>query len=354
MHGVGRRTPRHPRAPASTTSKRRPCSGPRPRPRVDVGPSLFRHHGRGRRGGRGRGVAGPVRLRRARAHPQAAVARGRPTSATAAASSGWTWASRATKRRRAFRDRPGGPKGEPVGVLADEMSTYRTTQIYEVNVHNPAEDLPRLKRSTPMRERSGEPSHPLHGGRGSARRGASRARPRSSRAGTPATGQETGRWGRSLAARGAAAKSFGETVRDYLGQELIQHDETGAIATCDPLSRGLELSEGPRTSGSPMIPATHQAIRFPVVQGRAGNPLRRVAALDALGRQRQRQVEHLRRGHVRPVRPPPRRQSERPELINKESSTLAVEFDFTIDKQLYRVKRTVPPAEERQSPAPSR
>ena len=29
------------------------------------------------------------------------------------------------------------------------------------------------------------------------------------------------------------------------------------------------------------------------------------------------------------------------ELINKESNTLAVEFDFTIEKQLYRVKRTV-------------
>src|SRR6476660_8118536 len=28
------------------------------------------------------------------------------------------------------------------------------------------------------------------------------------------------------------------------------------------------------------------------------------------------------------------------ELINKESNTLAVEFDFTLDKQLYRVKRT--------------
>src|SRR3954452_16273390 len=29
------------------------------------------------------------------------------------------------------------------------------------------------------------------------------------------------------------------------------------------------------------------------------------------------------------------------ELINKESNTLAVEFDFTLDKQLYRIKRTV-------------
>src|SRR5580698_10496842 len=29
------------------------------------------------------------------------------------------------------------------------------------------------------------------------------------------------------------------------------------------------------------------------------------------------------------------------ELINKDSNTLAVEFDFTIEKQLYRIKRTV-------------
>ena len=32
---------------------------------------------------------------------------------------------------------------------------------------------------------------------------------------------------------------------------------------------------------------------------------------------------------------------EAAELINKESNTLAVEFDFTLDKQLYRIKRTV-------------
>src|SRR5581483_192978 len=29
------------------------------------------------------------------------------------------------------------------------------------------------------------------------------------------------------------------------------------------------------------------------------------------------------------------------ELINKESNTLSVEFDFTVEKQLYRIKRTV-------------
>src|ERR671910_920480 len=29
------------------------------------------------------------------------------------------------------------------------------------------------------------------------------------------------------------------------------------------------------------------------------------------------------------------------DLINKESNTLSVEFDFTVEKQLYRIKRTV-------------
>src|SRR5207237_4405137 len=29
------------------------------------------------------------------------------------------------------------------------------------------------------------------------------------------------------------------------------------------------------------------------------------------------------------------------ELINKESNTLSVEFDFTVEKQLFRIKRTV-------------
>ena len=32
---------------------------------------------------------------------------------------------------------------------------------------------------------------------------------------------------------------------------------------------------------------------------------------------------------------------EAAELINKESNTLAVEFDFSLDRQLYRIKRTV-------------
>src|SRR5262245_5681023 len=29
------------------------------------------------------------------------------------------------------------------------------------------------------------------------------------------------------------------------------------------------------------------------------------------------------------------------ELVNKECSTLSIEFDFTVEKQLYRIKRTV-------------
>lgn len=36
--------------------------------------------------------------------------------------------------------------------------------------------------------------------------------------------KETGALGPTLVAEGAASKGFGETVRDYLGQELIQHD----------------------------------------------------------------------------------------------------------------------------------
>ena len=38
--------------------------------------------------------------------------------------------------------------------------------------------------------------------------------------------KETGALGPTLATgAGGAGKGFGETVRDYLGQELIQHDE---------------------------------------------------------------------------------------------------------------------------------
>ena len=42
------------------------------------------------------------------------------------------------------------------------------------------------------------------------------------------------------------------------------------------------------------------------------------------------------------------------ELINKESNTLAVEFDFTVEKQLYRIKRTVRRQKSDKSPARSR
>jgi hypothetical protein len=56
--------------------------------------------------------------------------------------------------------------------------------------------------------------------------------------------QETGALGPSLVGtEGSGSKSFGETVRDYLGQELIQHDENerqAILSIADGLLKDME------------------------------------------------------------------------------------------------------------------
>ena len=60
----------------------------------------------------------------------------------------------------------------------------------------------------------------------------------------PATGRRPARSARSLVGPDTGHnKSFGETVRDYLGQELIQHDEAerqAILAIADGLLKEME------------------------------------------------------------------------------------------------------------------
>ncbi len=91
-----------------------------------------------------------------------------------------------------------------------------------------------------------------------------------------------------------------------------------------------------------MIPQRIKLSGFLSYEGRAGHPVRRIAVVDALRHQRQRQVERVRRGHVRALFGHHRGgDPERRGTHQQEANTLAVEFDFTGEKQLYRIKRTV-------------
>ncbi|MBN9122311.1 MAG: exonuclease subunit SbcD [Planctomycetes bacterium] len=98
------------------------------------------------------------------------------------------------------------------------------TPVYEVVVLDPAEDIPRFKLEYPdakndlvslqIRYTAGKDQLE------DVLRDLDRIFPRW----YARDWKETGALGPTLVAEGAAGKGFGETVRDYLGQELIQHD----------------------------------------------------------------------------------------------------------------------------------
>lgn len=115
---------------------------------------------------------------------------------------------------------PDGRNGDPA------VLPLPATPVYEVSVLDPAADLPRLRAEYPnaqtdlvkllIRYTAGVDQLE------DVLRELERIFPRW----YARDWQETGALGPSLAgAEGAGTKSFGETVRDYLGQELIQHDE---------------------------------------------------------------------------------------------------------------------------------
>ena len=132
------------------------------------------------------------------------------------------------------------------------------------------------------------------------------------------------------------------------------------LSLCVSVSSAVESS----SAAAPPVwfsydPPARQARRVPLLQGRAGGPVRRVAAVDALRHQRQRQVEHLRRRHLRPVRPPPRRQPERRRTHQQgvDHPRRRVRL-HPRRRNCYRIKRTLrrkkrrPPAPQQSVPDP--
>jgi len=113
-----------------------------------------------------------------------------------------------------------GRNGEPV------VLPLPTTPIYDVIVLNPAEDIPRLEREYANAKADLVNLH-IRYTAGVAQledvlRDLDRIFPRW----YARDWQESGALGPTLVGNEASAsKTFGETVRDYLGQELIQHDE---------------------------------------------------------------------------------------------------------------------------------
>jgi DNA repair protein SbcD/Mre11 len=133
----------------------------------------------------------------------------------------------------------------PDGLASEpEVLPLPATPIYDVLVLNPAEDLPRLKQEYPnaatdlvnlqIRYTAGTDSLE------EVLRELDRIFPRW----YAREWKETSALGPSLVGvESGASKSFGETVRDYLGQELIQHDESeraAILAIADGLLKEME------------------------------------------------------------------------------------------------------------------
>ena len=113
---------------------------------------------------------------------------------------------------------PDGRSGEPV------VLPLPASPVYEVTVREPAADIERLKREFPDAANDLVNLH-IHYTAGvdqleEVLKELDRIFPRW----YARDWQEAGALGPSLADPGSGSKSFGETVRDYLGQELIQHD----------------------------------------------------------------------------------------------------------------------------------
>ncbi|MDY3560521.1 exonuclease SbcCD subunit D [Gemmata sp. JC673] len=132
-----------------------------------------------------------------------------------------------------------GRNGEP------EVLPLPSTPIYEVVVLDPAQDIPRLREEFPdaqndlvnlqIRYTSGKDQLE------DVLRDLDRIFPRW----YARDWQETGALGPTLVnpAEGAGGKGFGETVREYLGQELVQHDEgerDAILKIADGLLKELE------------------------------------------------------------------------------------------------------------------
>ncbi len=133
------------------------------------------------------------------------------------------------------------------------------------------------------------------------------------------------------------------------GEGLRRNGPRLPRARADPARRSarrdaiLKIADGAAEGyGAGDDPATRQAVRLPVVQGRAGDPLRRVAAVDALraptaaaSRASSTRSRTRCSATTAAAARAPRNSSTRSRTRSPSSSTSRVE------KQLYRIKRTV-------------
>ncbi len=120
---------------------------------------------------------------------------------------------------------PDGRSGDPL------VLPMPATPIYEVVVLNPAEDLPRLKREYAHAQSDLVKLNIRYTAGVDQLEEVLRELDRIFPRWYARDWQETGALGPSLSgAECPVAKSFGETVRDYLGQELIQHDDAERAA----------------------------------------------------------------------------------------------------------------------------
>jgi exonuclease SbcD len=133
---------------------------------------------------------------------------------------------------------PDGRTGEPV------VLPLPATPVYEVMVLNPAEDIPRLRQEYPDAANDLVNLHIRYTAGVDQLEEVLRDLDRIFPRWYARDWQETGALGPTLVGSDSGPnKSFAETVRDYLGQELIQHDEAerqAILAIADGLLKEME------------------------------------------------------------------------------------------------------------------
>jgi exonuclease SbcD len=113
----------------------------------------------------------------------------------------------------------------PDGLSGDvAVLPLPTTPIYEIVVLDPSEDLPRLRREYPDAKTDLVNFHIRYTAGKDQLEDVLRDLDRIFPRWYARDWKETGALGPTLVSAGTGGKGFGETVRDYLGQELIQHD----------------------------------------------------------------------------------------------------------------------------------
>jgi DNA repair protein SbcD/Mre11 len=134
-----------------------------------------------------------------------------------------------------------GEQGDQKGVVLVEIGAegrnedpvvlpMPSTAIYEVTVLNPAVDIPRLKLEYPNAATDLVNLHIRYTAGTDQLEEVLRDLDRIFPRWYARDWQETGALGAPLSGGESVSKSFGETVRDYLSQELIQHDENDRAA----------------------------------------------------------------------------------------------------------------------------